>query len=158
MPQKSNHHLWKISRRLATLLSKSCNDEIILSIIVTEMFFRNFFDRFLEYITWILVGWIWKKRIARLSIGVAQIQLRHWQSMGYIDSLSPSLKSLLTVTSPSINYQACCNYLDKTGYKRGSSLLEVARLYAGKARKYYVQILNDAWKIYNTKIDKKSIE
>jgi len=75
---------------------------------------------------------------------VAQIQLRHWCDLGFIRSLSPTIGHLRIITDPTANYRACKKYLEARGYSAELSSNELARLYTGSARKYYVTVLSKA--------------
>lgn len=142
MSQKIVCHLLKNKQTFSTSLRIVSYDKTIVSLLITEMFFRRSFDRFVEYLAWIFIGFICPSKIEKLSIGIAQIQLKHWFSLGYINSLRPSWKSFCTITNPNINYNACKDYLKREGYNSGFSLLEITRLYTGRPRKYYLKIFS----------------
>lgn len=124
------------------LFSKDKNPCILsISIICTERFFRSSFDRFLEYLAWVFFWLFQDIRLQELSLGVAQIQLKHWRRLGKIDSFSPSLKNLGYITSFKANYQMVNELLINEGISKESDMIEIARFYNGTPRNYYCTIL-----------------
>jgi hypothetical protein len=124
-------------------------DSAVASLMSTEMYFRGEFHRFMEYVGWIIYWLLWPHKLDGLSVGFVQIQLRHWYSFGFICSLSPTWAHFRTITDPTANYAACKKYLLEKGYKKDLPTNDLARLYTGKARNYYVSILTMAetmWK------------
>jgi len=113
----------------------------VLSIINTEMFFRSSKDRTLEYFAWILLWLIQSKRISTLSIGVAQIQMKHWKNLGFISSYKPTLSNVLIILNYKINYRACEKYIETFDINKLSTV-EIANIYNGTPRKYYCSILD----------------
>lgn len=119
-------------------------DLSVASLISTEMYFRRSLHRLMEYVGWIIYWLVWPDKLYGLSVGVAQIQLRHWLALGYIRSVSPTLGHLRMITDPIANYKACREYLLARGYTKDISSNELAHLYTGSARKYYVSVLTKA--------------
>jgi len=112
----------------------------VLAIINTEMFFRSSKHRFVEYLAWIFLWLIQSKRVSTLSIGIAQIQIRHWKDLGFITSYKPTLSNILTILNYKLNYNACQKYIDKFNIDNPSTQ-KIAKIYNGKPRKYYCSIL-----------------
>ena len=124
------------------LFSKDKNPCVLsISIICTERFFRSSFDRFLEYLAWIFFWLFQDNRIQEVSLGVAQIQLKHWHRLGKIDSFSPSLKNLSYIISFKENYRMVRELLINEGISKESDVIEIARFYNGTPRNYYCVIL-----------------
>ena len=124
-------------------------DQAVASLLSTEMYFRRSLHRLVEYIAWIIYWVICPEKLGSLSVGLAQIQLRHWHDLGFIPSLNPTLKNLKLITHPTTNYIACRKFLLVRGYAKDISLIDLAQLYTGSARKYYVTVLAKAqimWK------------
>lgn len=121
----------------------------VLAIINTEMFFRSSKDRTVEYFAWIFLWLIQSKRVSTLSIGVAQIQMRHWKTLGFISSYKPTLSNVLTILNYQINYRACEKYMEKFDINKLSTE-EIAKIYNGNMRKYYCSILNKSFILSET--------
>lgn len=127
-------------------------DNAVASLMSTEMYFRGEFHRFMEYVGWIIYWLLRPYKLNGLSVGLAQIQLRHWYSFGFIRSLSPTWAHFRIITDPTANYAACKKYLLEKGYRADLTTNDLALLYTGKARNYYVSILSIAetiWKKYS---------
>lgn len=132
-------------------------DRAVASLLSTEMYFRRSVHRLIEYIAWIIYWLVCPHKLYRLSVGMAQIQLRHWRDLGFIRSMSPTPENLRLITDPTTNYMACRKYLVARGYTPGISSKELARLYTGSARKYYVSVLAKAETMWD-KSPNKGIE
>lgn len=119
-------------------------DQAVASLLSTEMYFRRNLHRLMEYIAWIIYWIAYPKKLSSLSVGIAQIQLMHWRDLGFIPSLNPTPKNLRLITHPTINYMACRKFLLVRGYAKDISLIDLAHIYTGSARRYYVTVLAKA--------------
>lgn len=124
-------------------------DQAVASLLSTEMYFRRSLHRLMEYIAWIIYWVTCPDKLSSLSVGLAQIQLRHWRDLGFITSLNPTLTNLKLITHPTTNYIACRKFLLVRGYAKDISLIDLAQLYTGSARKYYVTVLAKAQIMWN---------
>lgn len=122
------------------LISGGRSDSTVLSVLIAESFFRGPLDRLLEYVVWILLVVLWKDRMHRLSVGVGQIQLRHWSAYYNWTSLSPTSSRLASVLSLEANYDVCSDLIGTTG-RGGESLRRIAARYTGESRFFYVSVL-----------------
>lgn len=125
---------------LARLFATKRTDRQVLAVLLTETFFRDSIQRLLEYGVWLALGALWPSRSAHLSVGRAQVQLRHWVRKDLLPSTRFSFRSLARVMSIEANYDVCASLL------RERDLLEatprqVAAAYCGEARGYHVQTL-----------------
>jgi hypothetical protein len=116
----------------------------VVAVLVTEDTFRSAERRLIEYAAWPLLFILWPGRAERLSVGIAQIQLRHWVSMGLLPSCTPSIASLRTVMSEFANYTAADTYLRARLGLDGWSARKIAAAYVGEARAYHVRVLEVA--------------
>lgn len=137
----------KIQSNVVYLNSSLRNTEkssLVISIIAVEMYFRSASHRALEYVFWILL-WLFRvSRTDKISVGVAQIQIRTWVELGYIPSVSPRISSLLAVMKLENNYAACKAYLDKHAICDRVNIVKLSDIYSGRSRKYHVQAINAA--------------
>lgn len=149
MSQEISKKLIKIRQYVIYAVKTQEFNRAVASLISTEMYFRGSFHRFMEYGAWVVYWLLWPHKLGGLSVGLAQIQLRHWYRFGFICSLSPTWTHLRIITDPTSNYTACEKYIVEKGYKPDLPVADIARLYTGRARKYYVSILTKAetmWK------------
>jgi hypothetical protein len=144
MSKEISNQLLRTKYYLDYSLRTQAFDRAVASLISTEMYFRGSLHRFMEYIAWIIYWLVRPNKLYGLSVGVAQIQLRHWCNLGFIRSFSPSIGHLRIITDPTANYKACKKYLLARGYSDELSSNELACLYTGSARKYYVTVLSKA--------------
>lgn len=132
----------------------------VLSVIATEMYFRGSFHRLIEYCAWVILWFIYPKRLETLSVGVAQIQLYKWVEMGYMNSLSPSYSNFKTVFNIDINYSVCHNLLSNLSFSEVTDPRELSSLYTGQARIFHVKViefaLSCAEKLSQTKVSRRS--
>lgn len=97
-----------MSNELINLMLKNGrNNSIILGIILTEMLFRNSKKRYVEYVYWIFCSYFYTKRLDKISIGISQIQIRHWRNNKYIVKNKFCIKSLKVILDPIANYDMC---------------------------------------------------
>lgn len=111
----------------------------VLGLMLTESYFRAPWDRLMEYCAWIALWVLGSDRLSRLTVGPAQIQLRHWLGAGAISSRTPSLRHILTTASWSASYDIAERLVPtETG------LQQVAAVYRGEARSHHVGLLERA--------------
>lgn len=114
---------------------------VVLSIIATEMYFRNSLHRLAEYFAWILLWHLGSKRVETLSVGIAQIQIKRWVELGFIDSFCQSISNIAVVANVEKNYLACLLYLGKIASYEGSDPKVLSELYSGKARVFHSKVI-----------------
>src|SRR5437868_14032897 len=97
-------HLKKHLGLLTILYQAGKRDLTIVSVILCEMYFTNYFKRQSEYLAWILLTFVRSKRRHKLSVGIAQIQIKHWIQFNFMTD-NISYHNLCTMQNPYINYE-----------------------------------------------------
>ena len=116
----------------------------VLAIMATEASFKRPSGRILEWIAWPVLSVVWPARLARLSVGVAQIQLRHWVALGQLSGMRFTLSRLRRVLSLRHNYDACAAYLHARAQLDRLDVPTAVRLYTGGANADYEHVLTAA--------------
>lgn len=114
------------------------NDLNIITIILSEMYFAPPKKRFLEYCGWLFCSIFYPARLNYLSLGISQIQLRHWTAYGSLKCKRASLASFLTLLNPLSNYDMTYRLLgdcDRVPKK-------LLGAYRGEARTYHLAVYN----------------
>lgn len=133
------------------LISSGRNNTLILSILITEAFFRRRIDRLIEILMWIVLYSFKSKRVEYISAGIAQVQLKHWLQLSYIDTLKPSLTNIKIVLNIYNNYDICCEYLNSHIDKaHGTQFEKICITYTGAYNSFYIKLLKT---FYNKLID-----
>lgn len=131
----------KNSFLIRKLIKSGRTDLDIISLILCESHFRKKNDRVIEYIILPILFFISKKRFKKLSVGIAQIQLKHWIKIKNIKS-PISFKSYLTYFSIIENYDV----LKELIYYNLEDNYNDSRLIAfhtGETRKYHLSLFQD---------------
>ena len=123
------------------LVASGRSDSHVLALIGTELFFKDSVQRALEYAAWALLSLLWPDRAERVSIGISQVQVRHWRNAGLISSSGPRLSTIALFLDPKANYDSAAAYLRMNGVTRHSTLREIARTYRGEVRTYHMKVL-----------------
>src|SRR5688572_23898964 len=111
------------------------NPEIV-GILLVEAYFRSELRRLMELVMWPVLWLIWPARLARLSVGPGQIQLRHWRRETGWRSLAPGWQRFCTVVSWEANYD-----MVSTLTMHAKGLHQRGALHLGQARGYYLACL-----------------
>jgi hypothetical protein len=119
-------------------------DRWVLAIMATEAGFKGRGGRILECLVWPVLSLFWPARLATLSLGVAQIQLRHWVGLGQLPGMRFTPARLRRVLSLRHNYDACAAYLHARARLDRLDVATAVRLYTGGARPDYEQVLTAA--------------
>lgn len=117
-----------------------------LAMLATETFFRRAEMRSLEYLVWPVLYVVRRRRVSTLSVGLSQVQLRHWVRLGFLSSELPTLESYRRVMSLELNHDVALSYLQQHLAGEPWSTKAVARCYVGEARAYYVSVLDQAYR------------
>jgi hypothetical protein len=133
---------------LVSLIKTGRSNPYILAIILTESHFRNSYQRTKEYVLWFLLYLFSPERVHKLSVGIAQIQIRHWVNLNFIESDRPSLSSLQKMMNPYLNYDVCSAFLD-TYLNQNISLENISVIYRGRSGVYYCKVLKSAYNYVN---------
>jgi hypothetical protein len=119
-------------------------DPWVLAIMATEAYFKRRAGRILEGIAWPVLSVVWPARLATLSVGVAQIQLRHWVSLGQLSGVRFTPPRLWRVLSLRRNYDACAAYLNERAQLDELDVPTAVRLYTGGMNPSYAHVLTTA--------------
>jgi non-ribosomal peptide synthetase component F len=111
----------------------------VMSVLLVETFFRTVGLRLLELAAWPLIWVLCPTRVATLSVGPGQIQLRHWGRAKSWESLAPSASKVSLVLSWEANYD-----LARLLTRNAGTTQERAAVYRGEARSYHVACLTYA--------------
>lgn len=114
------------------------DDSDIIAIVLSEMYFSPPGKRFLEYCAWFLYSIVSHSRLNYLSLGISQIQLRHWAASGALCNTKASLSSFLIVFNPLTNYDMAYALLRDCN-RNPKKLLGA---YRGEARTYHLAVYN----------------
>ena len=146
-PLHANLYLAPVARHLAAnhaliahLRGAGRSETEVLALILTETFFRDKLHRILEYSAWIIFSMVWPARVGRLSVGISQVQLRHWVHLGYLQDPQPRFASLRTAMCPKANYDVCKSFLVSAGVEL-SNHRRMVTAYCGEGRAYHHQVL-----------------
>lgn len=122
-------------------------EPLVLAIMAVESFFRPLTWRLAEYALWACLSLIWceatQYRVQRISVGIAQIQLRTWVQSGNLKSLRFSSSSLRKVLSARANYDACLSVITSRKLL-DVELAVVVECYTGGRRAYYSRLLQQS--------------
>lgn len=109
-----------------------------------ETFYRPRPARLLEYGAWVVYSVLRPGRVGRLSVGAAQVQLRHWHRWGQLPGVRFTPGRLATVLRWSANYHACHAFLAEHGALHLDDPARLTRLYTGWDRPGYAGRLRHA--------------
>ena len=137
-------HAERLARSLSSRLPDRHLSCCTLSLIITEMYFRPTFARMTEYLAWPVLYVLCRDRAMRLSVGVAQVQLRHWVLLGFLESAAPNVARLRRVLSLRANYDLVEAYLTLSLGQHNWSPRRIAACYVGEVRAFYVRVLESA--------------
>jgi len=140
-------HVRRHLREIMQLLRNGRCNPVVISVMLTEAYVRDSLHRLFELAAWPALYLFWPARLHCLSVGISQVQIRHWISLGFLKSHIPSLPSVLTVLNLESNYDVCEAYLKQA---LGSSYWEasrVAAVYCGRPQRYYTVVLTEMQKL-----------
>lgn len=98
----------------------------------------------LEYLGWFLLSIFRSHRVERLSIGIAQAQVRNWVAAGLLPSPWWSPEAMRTVIRTTSNYDVSASVLHRWFPDGIGGLVDVSRHYTGGASIYYADLLAEA--------------
>ena len=122
------------------LKNKRTNCEVI-TLIITEMYFNSLIKRLVEYLAFMILSRIFRNRIDKLSVGIAQVQIRHWRNYGYI-STKGKLSDILIITDIVKNYDIAFELI-KPRLTDNSDFSKILANYRGESRAYHLKIYNE---------------
>ena len=118
----------------------------MLALLVVESLLRPRVQRLGEYLLWWGLGArLGFRRRELLSVGISQVQLRHWRALGALPSTRFSAASLRTVLSAEANYDVCLAYLERwADWDEDPPLGDLVRAYTGGRSSRYLGLLERA--------------
>ncbi len=119
-------------------------DRWVLAIMATEAHFKGPSGRILECLAWPVLSVFRPARLVTLSLGVAQIQLRHWVDLGQLPGMRFTPSRLRRVLSLRRNYDACAAYLEARVRLDELDVATAVRLYNGGTNPDYQRVLTAA--------------
>lgn len=128
----------KNSHLIKKLLHSGRTDLNIIVLILCESHFRKKADRILEYCAMPILFFIARNRFKRLSIGIGQIQLRHWIEIKRIKS-PISFKSYYSYFSIQDNYDVLKELIQSNIGNEYSDSSLIA-FHTGETRKYHFSL------------------
>lgn len=131
MKNRRLHQLAALARRDTGFSTKT--QMFAVAITATEMQFRPFWYRFVEY-TYVLFLIIFRRDAGSISVGVSQISIRHFVSLEGTNQL----QSLLFALSARKSLATCCKIIEAMD---AENLDDVRLAYNGKSTVYYRKAL-----------------
>jgi hypothetical protein len=137
--RETNKHWRKYISTVALFLASDRRDAVIIATLATESFFRPLLHRSIESLYWLLMDIISPKKAKYISVGISQVQVRHWKETGIISSTTSRISALFKFHNPLINYDVCRSFIDKSNIncKTPENIL---RKYTGKTTKYHALV------------------
>jgi hypothetical protein len=110
----------------------------VLALIITEMYFNSLIKRIIEYTAFLLLSKLFPYRIDRLSVGIAQVQIRHWRDYGFI-SKRIKVFDILIISDTLKNYDIAYELI-KPRLIEKSDFSKILADYRGESRAYHLKI------------------
>ena len=140
--QETNKHWEMFSSTVAFLISHNRRDPLVLALLAAESFFRPTIHLFFESIYWILMDMFNSNRADYISVGISQVQIRHWRAAGIISCSTSRFSSLLKIYNPLLNYDACKSLIGTTNYSVDHQD-KILDFYTGKTTRYHKLVFNN---------------
>jgi hypothetical protein len=130
-------HLHENLPVLKRLCREKKQDKTVLALVLCEMYFTSRVKRLLEYGAWLVLTLLCSKRRHLISVGIGQIQIRHWIEQGYITD-RVSILNFNVLSDPSANYDVAQKLVN-------CSLTHTKLLasYRGEARAYHLKVYQE---------------
>lgn len=131
MEPRFERHLARSRPRLERLRQEGDEHPNVLALLAVESFYRPRWRRAGEYVLWAALSLTAPRRLARLSLGPAQVQLRHWRALGQLDGIRFSFGRLAAVRDWRRNARVCRDFLAVRGALGERDPGRLTRLYTG---------------------------
>lgn len=128
-------------RLVNKLIHSGRTDLNIIALILCESHFRKQLDRIIEYFAMPFLLYMNKDRFNRLSIGIGQIQLRHWIKVNKND-YPISINSYLSYLSVQKNYDVL-NELINSNLNKGYTDSKLIAFHTGETRNYHLNLFQE---------------
>lgn len=119
-------------------IRKGRNDPHVIALILAEMYFNNIIKRQSEYLAFLLLRSLFKKRISKLSVGIAQIQIKYWYQYNLLNDQN-IFKKLAIISSELNNYDLAKMIIDN----RLNEPVDCSKIladYRGESRAYHMDV------------------
>lgn len=131
--QNLTNHLDRSCSILVRLQRSGRANPNVIGLLLVETFFRSPLYRLAEIAAWPVLWFLWPRRVATLSLGPGQIQLRHWREALAWGSLAPTWSRVRSILSWEDNYD-----LVHSLTAGATTTQRRAALYRGEARSFHV--------------------
>lgn len=123
---------------ITNLKSSNRNDINIISLILCELHFSSKYKRVVEYFYWAFLYLLCAERVEFISVGVGQIQIRHWIRFEFIknDKMFSSLKNFQNTR---LNYDLILKIFDEFDLKKLNDN-QIIAIYRGEVRSYHLNL------------------
>lgn len=149
-------HLRRLEPVFQALRASGRTDRLVLGILAVEGFLRPAPQRAGEYLLWIACSVRPAPRCDLLSVGLSQVQLRHWAALGALPGTSYSRSSLAIVMSASANYDVCRDYLALHADNTATApLADLVKHYTGGRSRRYLRLLVTALSAIDAEADRE---
>lgn len=112
--------------RFIRLWSSGRRDLDVIAILMTESYFRSASFRILEFVCYYLLKFIGISRADTISLGIGQVQARHW-------TLRPTFSS---INSFELAYDLVASFMPESA----SNLRAKVAIHVGEVRGYYMRV------------------
>lgn len=136
-PLDFRKHLRRSREWVQDLLNAGYGRPDIIALLLVETYFRPTWKRFLEYAVLPILRLVANDRAEHLSVGLAQLQLRHWHRVA-------KNLTLRDFENPITNYEACRAHLDWLGVGPDADPIEVTSQYVGAEGGFYGLLFEEA--------------
>lgn len=137
--QETSKHWNEFIKTVVLLQNSNRKNPTILAILATESFFRPVQYRIFEYLYWSLLEILGSAKAKYISVGISQVQVRHWLRAGLVFSSANQISTIIKFQDPILNYDACKYFLEENDLNGGSGK-DIMKIYTGKTTRYHVNI------------------
>jgi hypothetical protein len=125
---------------LSILKTQKRDNPNIIALMLCELYFSSPGKRAIEYLAWLFFTLIKSNKRYSISVGVSQIQTRHWLSHKFI-SASGSLKNIFAFLNIISNYDLI-EILFKDYDLKSIDNSRLLAIYRGETRSYHLTLFN----------------
>ena len=136
---ETNKYWKKFSSTVALLAASGRKEPIVIALLATESFFRPSIHRTFESFYWYIMDFVSPKKSEYISVGISQVQVRHWRAAGIISRKTSKVSALMKFYNPLLNYDACRYVVNTTdgNHEEPEAILHV---YTGQTTDYHISI------------------
>lgn len=137
--QETNKHWGEFSSIVHLLLESGRRDSVVIALMATESFFRPILHRILEGLYWFVMDIFFLEKAKYISMGISQVQVRHWHTAGIISCSTSRVAKLIKFYNPLLNYDACKSFVDIADIRYEQTEI-ILHKYTGKTTRYHFSI------------------